>query len=45
YFADTGTDAASLAALVPGYLKDDPSARWTFSAGSPPTIVGAGNCA
>jgi general secretion pathway protein G len=45
YFADTGTDAASLAALVPGYLKDDPSARWTFTAGSPPTIVGTGNCA
>lgn len=45
YFADTGNDAANLAALVPGYLKTDPSARWTFTAGSPPTIAGLGDCA
>ncbi|MBI4932309.1 MAG: type II secretion system protein [Actinobacteria bacterium] len=44
YFADTGADAASLADLTPGYLKDNPSARWTFTAGSPPSIVGAGDC-
>ena len=48
YFADTGADvpaATGLAALVPGYLKTDPSARWTFAAGSPPTITGTGDCA
>lgn len=45
YFADTGKDAASLSALVPGYLKTDPSARWAFSAGSPPSITGTGTCA
>lgn len=45
FFADTGGDAGSLAALTPGYLKTDPSARWTFTAGSPPTIAGTGDCA
>ncbi len=45
YFADTGNDATGLSALVPGYLKTDPSARWSFSAGSPPTITGIGTCA
>lgn len=45
YFADTGNDAASLTALVPGYLKTDPSARWNFTAGNPPTIAGTGDCA
>ena len=44
FYADTGADAATLAALVPGYLKSSPAARWTFTAGSPPTIVGAGEC-
>ena len=34
----------SLAALIPGYLRTDPSARWTFTAGSPPTIAGLGDC-
>ncbi len=36
---------ASLAALVPGYLKTDPSDRWSFTAGNPPTITGIGDCA
>jgi prepilin-type N-terminal cleavage/methylation domain-containing protein len=45
YFADNGADAATMGALVPGYLKDNPSARWTFTGGTPPTIVGAGDCA
>jgi general secretion pathway protein G len=45
FFADTGADAAGLGDLVPGYLKTDPSARWTFTAGSPPTIAGQGDCA
>lgn len=44
YFADKGTDVGSLAGLVPGYLKTDPTARWTFTAGTPPTIAGAGSC-
>ena len=47
--ADTrGTPPVGLPAtstgLVPGYLKTDPSARWTFTAGSPPSIAGAGAC-
>lgn len=45
YFADTGADVGSLADLTPGYLKDNPSARWTFTGGTPPSIVGAGDCA
>ncbi len=44
YFADQGTDATAITDLVPGYLKTDPSARWTFTAGSPPTITGTGSC-
>jgi general secretion pathway protein G len=44
YFADQGSDVGSLAGLVPGYLKTDPSLRWTFTAGVPPTIAGAGKC-
>jgi len=48
YFADQGADATGLGTgsggLVPGYLKTDPSARWTFSLGHPPTILGAGKC-
>ena len=44
YFADTGNDAASLAALVPDYLKTNPSTRWDFTVGNPPTIAGAGDC-
>ncbi len=38
YFADTGGDATTMAALVGNYLRTDPSARWTLTAGSPPTI-------
>jgi len=45
YYAAGGSDAPSLAALVPGYLKTDPSTRWSFTAGSPPTITGIGDCA
>ena len=45
FYADTGADAANMAALIPGYLKSNPSARWTFTAGSPPTIAGAVECA
>lgn len=44
YFAGNGVDVPSLAGLVPGYLKTNPSARWTFTAGVPPTIVGLGSC-
>ncbi len=45
YYAANGTDAASMAALVPSYLKTNPSSRWSFAAGSPPTITGIGDCA
>lgn len=45
FFADTGSDATGFASLVPNYLKTSPSARWTFTAGSPPTIAGLGVCA
>lgn len=47
YFADTGADADAMADLVPGYLRTDPSARWTLTAGSPPTITptAGGACA
>ena len=38
YFADTGADATTMAALIGNYLRTDPSARWTLTAGSPPTI-------
>jgi general secretion pathway protein G len=34
YYADNGSDAASISALVGGYLKTDPSARWTYVAAS-----------
>jgi hypothetical protein len=44
FFADTGHDATALSELVPGYLKTDPNARWTFTAGAPPTIRGVGAC-
>ena len=46
FFADTGADAATMGALVPGYLRTDPSARWTLTAGSPPDItkVATGAC-
>jgi general secretion pathway protein G len=44
YFADQGADVAGIAGLVPGYLKTTPAARWTFTAGHPPTILGAGAC-
>jgi general secretion pathway protein G len=44
YFADQGVDVPTIGGLVPGYLKTDPSARWTFTAGHPPTIAGAGKC-
>jgi prepilin-type N-terminal cleavage/methylation domain-containing protein len=52
YYAAEGTDAANIAALSPGYLKDDPSKgatpRWT-SAANPagkgaPVITGANDC-
>ncbi len=45
YYAATGSDATSFTDLVDDYLKTDPSARWTFAAGSPPTITGTGACA
>ncbi len=44
FYADTGADATAMIDLVPGYLKTDPSARWTFAAGSPPSIAAAGKC-
>ena len=43
-YADQGADVGTLGGLVPGYLKTDPSARWTFAVGHPPTITGAGAC-
>ena len=48
YFADNGSDTPSLAALSPTYMRSDPTARWTFTAGTggaSPTIVGTGDCA
>jgi general secretion pathway protein G len=45
YYADLGTDVAAMGDLVDGYLKTDPSDRWTFAAGTPPTITGTGDCA
>ncbi|MEL6891013.1 MAG: prepilin-type N-terminal cleavage/methylation domain-containing protein [Actinomycetota bacterium] len=49
YYVDQDqTNPAALSDLVPGYLKENPSARWTFTAGvsgAAPTITGAGNCA
>ena len=48
YYADNNADAGSVAALTPGYLKSDPSARWTFVAASGsngPTVTGTGVCA
>jgi prepilin-type N-terminal cleavage/methylation domain-containing protein len=39
YFANTGSDAAAMTDLVGTYLKSDPSARWSLTAGSPPTIA------
>jgi general secretion pathway protein G len=44
YFADQGSDVATLGGLVPGYLKTPVDARWTFTAGHPPTILGSGAC-
>jgi prepilin-type N-terminal cleavage/methylation domain-containing protein len=41
YFANTGSDATTMSALVGTYLKSDPSARWSLTAGSPPTITAA----
>ncbi len=38
YFADTGGDATLMSQLVGTYLRTDPSARWTLTAGTPPTI-------
>ncbi|MBI4884418.1 MAG: type II secretion system protein [Actinobacteria bacterium] len=38
YFADTGADATAMADLVGTYLRTDPSARWTLTTGTPPTI-------
>ena len=38
YFADTGADATTMAALVGSYLRTSPAARWTLTPGSPPTI-------
>jgi hypothetical protein len=29
---------------VPGYLKTDPSARWSFAAGHPPVVTGIAKC-
>ena len=47
YFVDTGADAATMAVLVGTYLRTNPSARWTLTAGSPPTITATvgGACA
>ena len=46
YYADNGADAAAMSDLVPGYLRTDPSARWTWTAGSPPSIsaTSGGDC-
>ena len=44
YFADTGGDAGTMAVLVGTYLRTDPSARFTLTPGSPPTITGVGDC-
>ena len=44
YYADQGSDVATLGGLVPGYLKTDPSARWSFAAVNPPVITGIGKC-
>ena len=46
YFADQGSDATTMAALVGSYLRTDPSARWELTAGSPPTIsaTAGGDC-
>ncbi len=38
YFADTGGDASAMGDLVGSYLRTDPSARWTLTAGTPPVI-------
>lgn len=46
FYADTGADATSLADLAPTYMRTAPdSARWTFAAGSPPSVTGIGDCA
>jgi hypothetical protein len=44
YFAENGEDADSFSVLLGTFLRDDPSARWTFTPGAPPTIVGIGIC-
>ncbi|MDO8364229.1 MAG: type II secretion system protein [Actinomycetota bacterium] len=46
YYADNGSDAPTMAALAPTYMREAPdSARWSFTAGSPPVITGIGDCA
>jgi general secretion pathway protein G len=45
YAANDQTDATGWTDLVPSYLKTTPDARWTFVAGSPPSITGIGKCA
>ena len=45
YYADNGQEATDFSVLVGDFLREDPSARWTFTPGSPPTIVGIGTCA
>jgi general secretion pathway protein G len=48
YYAAEGSDAADISALVPGYLKTDPSPdRWTSAtnpAGGAPILSPAGKC-
>ena len=46
FFADTGGDPASAAALSPGYIKSVPDvAKWTFVAGPPASFTSIGVCA
>ncbi len=47
YYADNQADTPSLAALVPDYMRapGPDTAKWTFTAGNPPTITGIGDCA
>ena len=49
YYVDNDqTNPSGFADLVPGYIKENPSARFTFTAGASgaaPTITGQGTCA
>jgi general secretion pathway protein G len=49
YYVDNNqTDPSGLGDLVPGYIKEDPSARWTFVAagtGTGASVSATGTCA